>query len=969
MLEAEQQLEWQQLPCEPREFRRQLAKAGAALVSFVLDGDPKGRRALARALDAIVLDPRFTQADLAFRVSLLSRCGVAHNWVGVMESDNSELEVAMERLSAGLVLAAPGSPESGRLAINIANTLLNRYQRHGRLEDLQGAEELLRDVLVEAADDEAVHRQATSGVAMVLLTRHRVSGDERVLDEAVRYAGDAVAASRTSPRRPIYVYVLAQVLGRRYDVRGAIEDLNDAIALIEECLASPSLPQQLGRRGLRGELGTLLRRRFLRTHNPADIDEAVRLQMIDVDEDVNPGRLTNLGNALLTRFDVSHAFDDLNQAIALQLRAIEVTPPGDWELASRHNNAGNSLARAFDISGEEHFGKQAEQHYRAAIALTEPAAPERASREYNLGLVLEARCGDATTGAMVDAASDAYRSAIRSGLDGSLEWALASARRWGDWARHREAWSEACEAYSAALDVSRRLFRVQLLREEKETWLSETQGVPAEAAYALVQTKRLDEAVAALESGSALLLSESLDRDRADLDRLAASGSSHLAAGYREAASDLDTAMRSVCGADEVRRRRRRLDEVVEQIRTIEGYGSFLSEPDFEEVVAAVPAGRVLAYIAAGAAGGVGLVVDGAGSVRHAHLPGCSTAAVRRRVEALLAARPRRDDEPQAWHGLLDAVTRWCWEAVVGPVLDLTAPDDGVVLLPAGLLAMLPLHAAWKPTAPSAAERMYAVDLRLVTYAPNARALAVAVRTARETDADPLLIVADPPSPGLPAIGYAEAEAGWVRSRFARVHELPGDKATREAVAAGLTNARVHHIISHGVGNADAPLESALCLAGGERLALRDVLALRLREVGEAPGVRLTVLSACETAQPGTELPDEIVSLPSGLLQAGVAGVVATQWAVHSQAMSLLVARFYQEWRDEGVPPAEALRRAQRWLRDTTNAKKVRDLTQGLPPSGGGPERDLIRSLVLRDPAQRDHANIADWAAASFHGA
>jgi hypothetical protein len=52
-----------------------------------------------------------------------------------------------------------------------------------------------------------------------------------------------------------------------------------------------------------------------------------------------------------------------------------------------------------------------------------------------------------------------------------------------------------------------------------------------------------------------------------------------------------------------------------------------------------------------------------------------------------------------------------------------------------------------------------------------------------------------------------------------------------------------------------------------------NLLAMRLR-------ARLAALSACETSRPGTALPDEVVFLPTGLLQAGVASVVASLWVV-----------------------------------------------------------------------------------------
>ena len=83
-------------------------------------------------------------------------------------------------------------------------------------------------------------------------------------------------------------------------------------------------------------------------------------------------------------------------------------------------------------------------------------------------------------------------------------------------------------------------------------------------------------------------------------------------------------------------------------------------------------------------------------------------------------------------------------------------------------------------------------------------------------------------------------------------------------------------------------------LAGNRWITLR-VLAMKLH-------VRLAVLSACETALPGTGLPDEVVALPTGLLQAGVAGVIASQWAVPDLGTAILMAEFYRRWRGTSPP-------------------------------------------------------------------
>jgi CHAT domain-containing protein len=72
------------------------------------------------------------------------------------------------------------------------------------------------------------------------------------------------------------------------------------------------------------------------------------------------------------------------------------------------------------------------------------------------------------------------------------------------------------------------------------------------------------------------------------------------------------------------------------------------------------------------------------------------------------------------------------------------------------------------------------------------------------------------------------------------------------------------------------------------------------RGVGAA---RFAVLSACETARAGGELTDEIVSLPTALLQCGLASVVASLWEVFDKPTAMIMSASYQNWRQEGLSP------------------------------------------------------------------
>jgi CHAT domain-containing protein len=245
------------------------------------------------------------------------------------------------------------------------------------------------------------------------------------------------------------------------------------------------------------------------------------------------------------------------------------------------------------------------------------------------------------------------------------------------------------------------------------------------------------------------------------------------------------------------------------------------------------------------------------------------------------------------------------------------------------------------------------------------------------------LVVIDPQPSSADPIGFAASEAAWASVTDPTV-VLTGRQANVATVLAAVTTADVVHLACHGTSYPHRPLESGLLLAGDERLTLADVLRTRLTgssdQADADAGARLVILSACDTDQPGVALPDEVVSLPSALVQAGAAGVVASQWPVRSLAACLLTAAFHTFWQLDGADPPTALAAAQRWLRTTTNAEKVTDLTRwrtvfesntqvgATGDRGRRGRHDVIRVLMLRDPQARDFTAVSAWGALGYHG-
>jgi len=142
----------------------------------------------------------------------------------------------------------------------------------------------------------------------------------------------------------------------------------------------------------------------------------------------------------------------------------------------------------------------------------------------------------------------------------------------------------------------------------------------------------------------------------------------------------------------------------------------------------------------------------------------------------------------------------------------------------------------------------------------------------------------------------------------------------------------VWHLACHCEALPDRILDSALLLEDG-RFTLDALLRL------PAAARRLAVLSACQSHRSGHELPDEAMGLPGGLLQVGLAGVVASHWNVDDQSVVFLMARFYELWRGHGLPLSRALAEAQCWVRRATHADLHAYLPHVLlPPANPSPQ-------------------------------
>jgi|GEM_PF-1510298 len=243
-------------------------------------------------------------------------------------------------------------------------------------------------------------------------------------------------------------------------------------------------------------------------------------------------------------------------------------------------------------------------------------------------------------------------------------------------------------------------------------------------------------------------------------------------------------------------------------------------------------------------------------------------------------------------------------DSLIAPLSNLSKRDELLILVPAGPLHALPLHALEIKGEPLLARNP-------VVYAPSLSVLRHCLaRRARKPMRQTAALFGDPAG-NLPA---AAALVDDLAIRF-QTKPLNGSAVTRAAFSQFIAGCDIIHFQGHAVHDRNEPLDSRLEFYGKEVLTARDVFALRdLR-------ASLVALAACESAASVVATGDEPLGLIPAFLYAGADAVLATLWRVNSTSAAIAMRRFYQASGDGVGDKADALRRAALAVADTSGFK------------------------------------------------
>jgi CHAT domain-containing protein len=239
---------------------------------------------------------------------------------------------------------------------------------------------------------------------------------------------------------------------------------------------------------------------------------------------------------------------------------------------------------------------------------------------------------------------------------------------------------------------------------------------------------------------------------------------------------------------------------------------------------------------------------------------------------------------------------------LIAPFDDLLDGNE-VIIVPQGPIVGLPFEALIEPTSGA-----FLIDRRIVSYAPNASMAFEAL----SRDAPVIKEVTAVVDPELSYTGEREkiASVAGLRVKTIDASEVLPDRLS-EAVA----GAESAHILLHGNFDVKEPLRSSLADTShrSQPLLATSLLSLPLK------GMKLVVLSACESGRVEVRISNEIYGFPWVLLAGGVENVVTSRWVVDGGSNGAWMKFFYSALA-KGASPAESAATAMRAMRASGEA-------------------------------------------------
>ncbi|KAB5590456.1 Large tegument protein deneddylase [Ceratobasidium theobromae] len=743
------------------------------------------------------------------------------------------------------------------------------------------------------------------------------------MDNAIEFQARAVSLTpEDHPHMSTRLNNLGGAHQSRFERLGRVEDLENAIKFLTRAVSltpegHPQIPCWLN------NLGSAHLRRFEQLGRVEDIDKTIEflthgVSLTHKDHPQMPTQLNNLGSAHQSRFERLGRVEDIEGAIEFQTRAVSLTPEGHPHMPAFLSNLGTAHSDRFERLGKvEDIDNTIEFHTRA-VALTPEGHPHLPTWLNSLGCAHLYRFERLGKVEDMDNAIKCFKKSSQTST-GRPSLRFRAACNWAQLASGFDN-SDHLAAYSTAMNLVPELI-----------WLGDTIGqrysdiqiigdTTLKAAAAAIDAREFDLALEWLEQGRSIVWNQVLQL-RNPFDELStaypslAANLRDLSAQLRNASSspsNLPTSSDEPLSLEEASRKHRRLagqyDTLLEQIRGLPGFESFLRPKKTSELLPAVQTGPLVVINVHKSRCDALVLLPGKPDIGHVSLPELTVDKIADEFSQLQKSlechgvrdrsgsrRPDRSElksRIQIWRDGFADVLATLWSAVAKPVLkfldylrvNATEPLPHITWCTTGTLSLMPLHAAGLYDRPGEKLSDYAIS----SYAPTVGALSQARLSIGKTHSR-LLSVGQEATRGQGRLPGTRLELDAIEAcAQSPLHcmRVEGSEATCAVVLDALEQHNWVHLACHAHQNVHDPTDSGFFLHDGV-LSLATITQKSFKNKG------LAFLSACQTATGDQKIADEAVHLASGMLMAGYPSVIATMWSVKDSDAPIIAKGVY----------------------------------------------------------------------------
>jgi hypothetical protein len=362
-------------------------------------------------------------------------------------SNPADLDRSIVTLAELEPLITSSGEDQGGFRHAFATLLQERFTRYGDTGSLDAAIQLLEPL----AEDPACPLGLLTNLGIFLRSRHEIRGKVDDLDRAELIHRQVLdRAEPGSETRVLAVNNLGIVYTSRYESLYRIADLELALTLLEQAVTQTRADDKnLTLRLL--SLADAAVRRLMRPHSGGPAIRALRAtEQAAAVTDVAPAQQARqaawFAISLAAMYRVSEAPADIDRAIAACENALAVLPPDSLERPQLLNDAGFCRLELYRRAGDKADLDRAIEILELATSVPDTDRPYLPRHYLGLADALHARYETCHDDADIQRAVGAYQVACQHAGHGDLPPRLLAALDWMEWAATRKSWAEFGEA-------------------------------------------------------------------------------------------------------------------------------------------------------------------------------------------------------------------------------------------------------------------------------------------------------------------------------------------------------------------------------------------------------------------------------------------------------------------------------------------------------------------------------------------